>query len=68
MSNFGFLKEVTAQTYIEVLCTCPYCDCGGDIFDQVKESMNGEPSAYGIDAHIVCTECNETFIVNTINF
>jgi hypothetical protein len=62
------MKEVKASTFIEVLCTCPNCGYGLDIFDEVKDHMEEDHRASGIDVHVTCEDCNETFIVTDIEF
>lgn len=64
------MKEVRASTFIEVLCQCPNCGYGLDIFekDNVKESLEEDHRASNCNIEITCEDCNETFLVTDIDF
>lgn len=62
------MKETTAQTFLEVVCTCPYCGAIEDILKDVKEVLEYDHRASNIDKEIKCSECSEIFIVTDINF
>jgi len=62
------LKTTDANTFIEVLCNCPYCNAYLDIFDEhgVKESMGYEPRSENCNLEVDCSECGEKFLVTDI--
>lgn len=62
------MKETRAQLYIEVLCTCPNCDYGLDIFDDIKDILDDDHRASNIDKEIVCEGCGETFLLTDVDF
>ena len=64
------MKTVIANTYIEVLCKCPNCGCGQDIFDNdfIKGSLTEDHRASGCNVEIQCEECSEKFLVTDIDF
>ena len=64
------MKEVRANTFVEVTCSCPHCDAFLDILDndQVRESLGSDHRAEDCDIEITCSECNQEFIVTDIDF
>jgi uncharacterized protein YbaR (Trm112 family) len=64
------MRETRANLYIEVLCNCPNCGYGLDVFDNdsIKESLDDDHRASGCDVEITCEDCNETFLVTDIDF
>ncbi len=64
------MKIVDATCFVEVACTCPYCDAFEDIFDdgRVKESMGDDHRADDCNIEIECSECGELFLVENIHF
>lgn len=62
-------KETTAQTSLEVMVVCPYCDAFDDILDEAREVFDyGELSSNNCDLEITCSECKERYIVTRINY
>ena len=56
------MKEVRANCYVEVLCTCHNCGYVLDVMDKVREVMDDDHRASGIDVEVTCEDCNETFL------
>lgn len=50
------MKEVRANCYVEVLCTCPNCGYGLDVMDEVREVMDDDHRASGIDVEVTCED------------
>ena len=66
------VQEVSAQTYLDVIVKCPYCENLQDIVreESVGEafSRSGELRGEDLDIEITCFECERDFIVNRIDF
>lgn len=66
------VQEVSAQTYLDVIVKCPYCENLQDIVreESVGEafSRSGELRAKDLEIEITCFECERDFIVNRIDF
>lgn len=62
------MKEVDAQTYVEVEVTCPYCSCWQDIFDHpnIKESMGFDLRSKDANIEVTCDDCGKIFLVKDI--
>lgn len=61
------MKETTAQSYLEILCHCPYCDFVNDVLEDVREVLPwGELSADKLEVEKKCEECNQTFIITDV--
>lgn len=61
------MKETKAQTNIECIVQCPYCDYGQDRLDDLKDHFNAyEFRAESCEAEIKCESCKEVFIVTEI--
>jgi len=59
---------VEAQTFIEVMCTCPYCGAIEDVFDDVRDCFDDGPRAIGCNVEVKCSECTGMFIVTNVNY
>lgn len=62
------MKEVRANCYVEILCTCPNCGYGLDVLDDVREVMGDDHRAIGIDIEVKCEDCKETFLITDVDF
>lgn len=64
------IKRSTAQTYLEVLVNCPYCNCFQDIVGQVRRCLGDDLRAEDIEALVTCENksCNEDFLVTEIRY
>lgn len=64
------MKSTEAQTNVEVICDCPYCDAHLDIFElgNTQAVLSGELRAHNIDLEITCPECQNTFRVDSIHY
>ncbi len=63
------MKEVTAQTNLEVMCSCPYCNAFLDILDndEIRESLSDNDfSAEDCNVEVSCSECDQKFLVTDI--
>ncbi len=60
-------KKVNANTFIEVLCTCPYCGALEDVFENVRELLD-VMSADNCDKEYTCSECKEVFIIENVHY
>jgi len=66
--TINIMKETRANCYVEVLCTCPNCGYGLDVLEDVREVMDDDHRASGIDVEVTCEDCNETFLVTDVDF
>lgn len=64
------MKEVKAQSYLEVICKCPECGSWIDILNigQTKIVLGSDLRAQGCDMEITCQECGGDFIVSDITY
>jgi metal-sulfur cluster biosynthetic enzyme len=62
------MKKINAQCFVEVAATCPYCGALDDILDDVRDVMDDNHRAHNIDKEITCSECNEIYIVENVNY
>ena len=64
------MRETRAQLYIEILCTCPNCDYGLDLFDEhrVRESLDDDHRASNCDIEIKCENCDQKFLLTDVDF
>lgn len=61
------MKTTTAQSYLEILCHCPYCDYVNDVLEDVRESLPwGELSSDNMDIEKKCDECQKTFLITEV--
>lgn len=69
MENKEIMKETTAQTNLEVMVSCPYCDAYDDIIEQARETFyDGELSQSNCELEITCSECKKEYIVTDIYY
>ena len=69
MGNKEVMKETTAQTNLEVMVSCPYCDACEDILERARETfLNGELSQSNCELEITCSDCKKEYIVTDIYY
>jgi hypothetical protein len=45
-----------------------HCGYGLDVLEDVREVMDDDHRASGIDVEVTCEDCNETFLVTDVDF
>lgn len=63
-------KEVEALSVLEVVVNCPHCDSYQDVTDQVKEFLDDDLRADGLEIIIMCDnkKCKENFLITKVNY
>jgi hypothetical protein len=63
-------KEAEAQTTLEIHVNCPHCDNFMDVTEKLKEHLDSDLKASNLDIVVKCDNksCNESFIINNINY
>jgi len=63
------MEKVHATTFLEITVTCPYCGAYDDKIDELREYLQyGELTAESIDAEVSCSECEQKYIIEQINY
>ena len=62
------MKKVDAETHIEVMCHCPYCNSYQDVLENVRDVMDHTMRSENCDVEVRCDECRELFIVENVVF
>ena len=62
------MKTVIANSYLEVMVNCPYCDNYQDILDDVRYDLDNTLRAKDMATEIKCEECGKNFYVKEVQY
>ena len=62
------MKKAIAQTFLEILCDCPYCKESIDVTNDLKDHLEDDLRATSIDVEVTCTECGKEFVIADITY
>lgn len=60
------MKTSIAESYLEVVCNCPYCHCRINVFEKVRELLDYTLRAENIEVETKCDECGKEFIITEV--
>jgi hypothetical protein len=59
--NNKYYRRNKSKLLRRSLCTCLIAVTGLDVLEDVREVMDDDHRASGIDVEVTCEDCNETF-------
>lgn len=64
------MKTTEAETHIEIICYCPYCNDRLDIESNgfITEALGSRHRLDDCEIENTCEECGETFLVTAIRY